>query len=289
PPVGVAADRVEILVCDDGSTAVDAAAIQTVCAADARVRYLRQEPRGPAAARNLGVAHARAPVVVFTDSDTLPQPGWLAALVAPFADSAVVAVEGTVQPPGPPRGPLDEAPRSTGGVFLTANMAYLRDALHAVGGFDESFPMPAFEDVDLALAVRDLGRIDYAPGALVLHPWRRVTLGGVLKRQRNFDWLLVTGLRWGCLGWVDRPTRHPRLRVALAAAVTLPLGRMRRGLAALTKTPCDALERIGISLVEAVVGCWRAPRYLCHAYAVPRRRYLPAIATPAGPRRGGQS
>src|SRR5829696_9803412 len=98
----------EILVCDDGSNEADAERIRETAAADDRIRYLRQPPRGPAAARNLGVACALAPIVAFTDSDTLPEPGWLAALLAPFADPKVVAVEGPVKTPMPAESPLEE-------------------------------------------------------------------------------------------------------------------------------------------------------------------------------------
>jgi len=265
----------EILVCDDGSNDADAERIQETAAADPRIRYLRQPPRGPAAARNLGVACALAPIVAFTDSDTLPEPGWLAALLKPFADPNVVAVEGAVRTPAPADSPLEEAPRNDkGGVFLTANMAYRRDALLEVGGLDESFPYPAFEDVDLALCVRKLGEFRFAKNAVVLHPWRRMTLQSSLKRLRHLDWLLVTALRHGCLGWSSRPTTRPRLRVAIAAALTLPLGRMRKGMRYMLQAPVDALQRIGIAAVEAAVGVAMLPRWFRKEYPVQRRRYL---------------
>ena len=195
---------------------------------DPRVRYLHQDHKGPAAARNLGAGHARSAIVVFTDSDTLPQPGWLAAILAPFSSPDVIAVEGPVRPPRPAESPLEEAPRNEGGVHLTANMAYRRQILVEIGGLDEQFPLPAFEDVDLALCAAQHGKIAFAATALVIHPWRRVTLASSLRRLRQLDWLIVTAQRHGCLGWVDRPTRHPRSRVIKAALVTLPAGRFER-------------------------------------------------------------
>jgi glycosyltransferase involved in cell wall biosynthesis len=44
------------------------------------VRYLYQENRGPSAARNLGVRHARAPWIAFQDSDDLSKPDHLETL-----------------------------------------------------------------------------------------------------------------------------------------------------------------------------------------------------------------
>jgi len=265
----------EILVCDDGSLESDSARIREAASIDPRIRYLRQPPRGPAAARNLGVACALAPIVAFTDSDTLPEPGWLAAILRPFAEPNVVAVEGPVKTPRPSESPLEEAPRNDqGGVFLTANMAYRRDALLEVGGLDEAFPYPAFEDVDLALCVSKLGEIRFAPDAVVMHPWRKMTLQSSLKRLRHLDWLLVTALRHGCLGWIDRPTKRPRMRIAVAAAVTLPLGRIRKGFGYITKTPADAMRRIGIAVVEGAIGVYLLPRWFRKQYPVERRRYL---------------
>lgn len=261
----------EILVCDDGSNDVDRERLEQATRKATNARYLRQPKRGPAAARNLGIANARGGIIAFTDSDTIPAPGWLEALIAPFSDIDVIAVEGPVRPPAAPESPLDEAPRNEGSARLTANIAYRRSALLAVGGLDEAYPYPAFEDAELALAAERLGRFAWARDAVVTHPWRRTTLAVTCRRLRYFDWLLVTALRHGCLGWTDRPTRFPRLRVAIAAAVTLPAGRFRQGLVWLRRRPIDACARLGLSLVEAIGGALMAPRWLLWRAAPPRR------------------
>ncbi|MFO0945329.1 MAG: glycosyltransferase family A protein [Planctomycetota bacterium] len=267
-------DQFEILICDDGSESSSAKEIERLCGGDARVRYLRQDPRGPAAARNMGVRAARGTIIAFTDSDTLPSRGWLAALIAPFADAEVAAVEGPVRPPEPRVSPLQDAPRSEGGVYLTANMAYRRSVLETVGGLDEMFPLPAFEDTDLALVARNEGRFDFAPEAVVIHPWRRLTLRGSFARLRQLDWLLVTALRHGCLAWVDRPTTHPRLRVALAATVFLPLGRARSALKFTRRNPRDVLLRLGYCLMESLVCLTRVPRWMFANVVIERKRFL---------------
>lgn len=272
------AGEFEILICDDGSDSQDARAIErAVTEHDGRagqVRYLRQSPRGPAAARNLGIRAARGEIVAFTDSDTLPSAGWLASLLVPFADAEVVAVEGPVRAPEPRVSPLQDAPRSEGGVFLTANMAYRRSVLEAIGGLDEAFPMPAFEDADLALAARGTGKFVHASDALVLHPWRRLTLRASVKRPRQLDWLLVTALRHGCLGWENRPTRYPRVRVSLAATVSLPLGRAKGALRYVTSAPADAFLRVFFCLVEALICLARVPHWLLGDFNIERRRFL---------------
>jgi glycosyltransferase involved in cell wall biosynthesis len=58
----------ELLVVDDGSTDDTRALLKSF---GDRVRYFCQENRGPSAARNLGVRHARAPWISIQDSDDL--------------------------------------------------------------------------------------------------------------------------------------------------------------------------------------------------------------------------
>jgi glycosyltransferase involved in cell wall biosynthesis len=71
----------ELIIVDDGSIDETAAElpgfVERLGAAHRPVRILRTENHGPAAARNRGVAAARAPFIAFLDSDDLWQPGKL--------------------------------------------------------------------------------------------------------------------------------------------------------------------------------------------------------------------
>ena len=67
----------ELIVVDNGSTDGTRNLLE---AYQSRVSYVYQENRGPSAARNLGVRHARAPWIAFQDSDDLSKPDHLETL-----------------------------------------------------------------------------------------------------------------------------------------------------------------------------------------------------------------
>jgi mycofactocin system glycosyltransferase len=153
------------------------------------VTVLRHDrSKGPAAARNTGLAACETDFVAFLDSDVVPRRGWLEALLGHFCDPAVALVaprivglrepENLVARYEAVRSSLDLGHREApvvpfGTVSYVPSAAIIcrRTALNEVGGFDET--LRSGEDVDLCWRFIEAGaRLRYEPIALVGHDHR---------------------------------------------------------------------------------------------------------------------
>lgn len=182
--------RCEIIVVDDGSSDETATWLPAITG----LHYHRRAANGGfIAACNDGASRARGRFIVFLNNDTVPQPGWLDALLDTFTtcpDAGLVGAQLIY-----PDGRLQEA----GGVVFDdgsgwnygrfdapddPRYASLRDAdycsgaavmvpaevFRALGGFDTRYAPAYYEDTDLAFAVRASGRrVLYQPASRVVH------------------------------------------------------------------------------------------------------------------------
>jgi glycosyltransferase involved in cell wall biosynthesis len=192
------AARYEIVVVDDGQDDATEAAVQRFAIAhDGRpaIRYLRPlGTRGPAGARNRGWRASAAPVIAFTDDDTVPDRDWLREGLAALTPQ-MPALAGRIVVPAS-EAPTDHE-RMTRGLeraeFATANVFVWRQALQAVNGFDERFLRAWREDSDLHFSLlKHCGPVGWAPAAVVVHPVRAAPWGLSVRNQANvyFDALL---------------------------------------------------------------------------------------------------
>ena len=180
----------EILVIDDGSRDDTVTCLP-------QVQGLRYEVRasngGFIEACNDGVARSRGTYVVLLNNDTVPQPGWLDALLDTFAQapgtglvaSQLLYPDGRLQESG---GVIfSDGSGWSYGRFESADdprYAFLRDADYAsgaalmlpralwdsLGGFDPRYRPAYYEDTDLAFQVRDRGlRVQVQPASRVVH------------------------------------------------------------------------------------------------------------------------
>src|SRR3954467_7895720 len=210
------------------------------------VRVVRTGGGGPAPARHLGWRTAPPSWIAFLDDDVVPDPDWYEKLADDLAalPADAAGTQGRVRVPLPDdRRPTDWE-RGTAGLatssWITADLAYRRSALAAVGGFDERFPRAFREDSDLALRVMDTGARLVRGQRWITHPVRPVDRWVSLRVQAgNADDVLMRRLhgpdwRRRADAPLGRRPRHLAVTAAGIAAVALTAGRRPRaaGLAA---------------------------------------------------------
>lgn len=167
----------EIIVVDDGSTDKTPELAQQF-----PIKYFREENQGPAMARNLGAQNAQGEIILFTDSDCIPEPDWIEKMLVPFkTDPNVVGVKGvylTQQKQLAARFAQVEFEERYERLkryqyidFVDSYSAgFRRDIFLSVGGFDLRFAVANNEDVELSYKLaQQKYKMVFQPEAKVSH------------------------------------------------------------------------------------------------------------------------
>jgi glycosyltransferase involved in cell wall biosynthesis len=180
----------EILVVDDGSTdGTDSVVAQSNEASPIPIRYLHQENRGQASARNHGIREARGEIVLFGDDDIIPSGNLVSEHLGWHRNypEASVGVLGHVSwspevHPTPfmkwlalagPQGhyhSLSPGMQVDAGYFYSQNISLKVEFLRKNGTFDEDFRTYGYEDNELGYRLIRRGlRLLYNPNAVGYH------------------------------------------------------------------------------------------------------------------------
>lgn len=202
----LAHQRFEVLVIDDGSK-LEVSELVDPRGFPFHLELLRQDPAGPGAARDRGVARARGDLIVFFNDDAVPARDNLERhMAAHAATEELVAVLGTFNLQArhicdsfaihvETSTALFAQPCMRAGVryhglsLSTGNVSLPRKALEAVGGFDQELAFAGGEDSELGCRLeRALGlRVVFDPKVRAEHD-HAPDAAGFARRRRVVGW-----------------------------------------------------------------------------------------------------
>ena len=181
----------EIIVVDDGSTD----GTESVARSFEGITVVTQRRAGPSAARNRGSRESSGEVILFIDSDCVPDEYWMGEMLRPFVDPEVVGVLGrcdSTQKELIPRIIQCEMDQRYARTRLfesidhigTATAAYRRRAFVRFRGFDDELRMA--EDIEFSYRLARSGcRLVFSDGAIVWHKHTTSLLAHLARKFRR--------------------------------------------------------------------------------------------------------
>ncbi|MCD6478164.1 MAG: glycosyltransferase [Candidatus Aenigmarchaeota archaeon] len=172
----------EVIVVDDGSKDRTSEIMKKYMKKSKKIKLIKQKNAGPAAARNNGAKHSKGDVLIFTDSDCVPEKNFIEEMVKPIKGD-VAGVQGRykilnkekiiarfVQYEIEER--YERMKKFKYIDFIgTYAAAYRRDVFMKLGGFDTSFRKASGEDPEFSFRVESAGyKMVFNPKAIVYHP-----------------------------------------------------------------------------------------------------------------------
>lgn len=187
-PAALQAEPAQLVVVDPGSDDGTADVAESLGAAVIRLG----RRAGPAEARNAGVTHVDADVILFVDSDCVAHPDVVRRVEEAFAnDPGLASLTGSYDDAPPDPGFFSQymnlrhhhthqRARTDDATFWAGCGAVRSTAFAAAGGFDAAlYPRPMIEDIELGLRLKAHGATRLDPDLQVTH-LKRWTLASVV-------------------------------------------------------------------------------------------------------------
>jgi len=190
----------EIIVIDDGSTD----STPDIVSHYEKAQLIRQKNAGPAAARNKGAAGARGEIILFTDSDCVPEPDWISEMLRPFHENREVAGV---------KGAYKTRQREITARFVqleyedkynymlkdryidfidTYSAGFRHNIFIEMNGYDTAFPVACAEDVELSYRMSNKGyKMVFNPEAVVYHTHPNRLIDYLKKKYKFAYWRML--------------------------------------------------------------------------------------------------
>ncbi|MDD5531065.1 MAG: glycosyltransferase family A protein [bacterium] len=178
----------EIIVVDDGSKDGTSVFLKNFVKDKTNIHYVRQRNKGVAGARNTGIKLAKGKIIAFTDQDCLADKNWLKEIEKSFRDKELIGVSGRIITETKKVNPFAHyVADETAGNFISCNVAYKKDILEKLNGFDVGFNY-GFDDTDLYMRATKLGKLTSNKNAVICHrviPWNFIKFVKRIKIEYN--------------------------------------------------------------------------------------------------------
>jgi GT2 family glycosyltransferase len=248
-----------IIVSDDG----DASQTREELAGElASVQIVQGPGRGPSANRNCGAAHATEELLIFLDDDCIPDQNLISVYREAAMENTDIGVfEGRISAVGRPSSFADVAPiNETGGKLWSCNFAIRRELFVRINGFDDRYPFPAMEDIDLYWRVKRHSEILFLPDARVWHAFE-MRLGWKIVKHHALSLLLYLHLHG------LKETERGPIFFLKSAARLLMHGGIRQLTGRAAKYPRQQVFMVYVNLQFAIITAfWRFHVHLARLF-----------------------
>ncbi len=173
----------EVIIADDGSKDGTVKAAKSFKPKNFKLIILAEKHAGPAAQRNRGAEKAKSGILLFTDSDCVPDRDWIKDMAKPFSDKDVVGVSGTYRTlnndkiiarfEGYEIAKRHEklAKQKYIDFIGSFSAGYRKNIFKKFGGFSADFKRADAEDPELSFKIAKAGyKMVFNPKAIVAHP-----------------------------------------------------------------------------------------------------------------------
>lgn len=190
-------DNFEVIVVNDGGE-IEEEILFSICQ-DLNFTILRQDNSGPATARNYGAKSAKNEFLAFTDDDCEPDPEWLIKFAEQIKLSSedliggftVNAIEKNIFSASSQMlvtylYDYGEESNPDFTFFTSNNMTVSRSKFLSLGGFEESFTLPAAEDRDFCSRWKEANNQMFFLKTAIVHHHHNLSLKEFWRQHFNY-------------------------------------------------------------------------------------------------------